>query len=76
MDHLVHQIELSHLYRSQTRKQLRFAFLEFLFRDLVQLAAHLELEQLLFDHGVVVQFLIGHLLDLAEYELEAVDRRQ
>jgi len=42
----------------------------------LELATHLQLEQLLFDDRVVVQFLIGQLLNLPEYELETVDRRQ
>ena len=44
--------------------------------NLVELATHLELEQLFLDDRVVVQFLVGQLLNLPEYELETVDRRQ
>src|SRR3569832_950578 len=65
----VHQIELPHLDHTQTRKQLRFPFAKLLVGDLFQLVAHLQLEQLFLDHAVVVQLLIGHLLNLAEDKL-------
>jgi len=76
VDRLMHQPELALFYHPQPCEQFRFAFGEFLFRDLLELESHLQLEQLLLDHGVVVQLLIGQLLNLAEDELETVDRRE
>ena len=70
------QTKLPRFYHSQSRKEFCFAFAEFFVRYFVQLETHLQLEQLLLDHGVVVQLLIGHLLNLAEDELKTVDRRQ
>src|ERR1051326_9197874 len=69
------QVELPRLDHAQAREQLSLAFLELLVRDLFQLVTHLQLEQLVLDHRVVIELLIGHLLNLAQDELEAVNRR-
>src|SRR3712207_4895537 len=74
--HLAQRFELAGLDRAQPREQLALGLGEVLVGDLLQLVAHLEFEQLLLDDGLVVQLLVGELLNLPHDELEPVHRRE
>src|SRR5215213_7259003 len=74
--HLAQGFELPGLDGAQAREQLALGLGVVLVGNLLQLVAHLEFEQLLLNHRLVVQLLIGELLNLPHDELEAVDRRE
>src|SRR3712207_1946510 len=74
--HLPQRFELAGLDRAQAREQLALGLGVVLVGDLLQLVAHLEFEQLLLDDRLVVQLLVGQLLNLPHDELKPVHRRE
>ncbi len=74
--HLPQRFELARLDGAQAREQLALGLGIVLVGNLLQLIAHLEFEQLLLNHRLVVQLLVGQLLNLPHDELEAVDGRE
>src|SRR3954467_10386837 len=67
---LPERFELAGLYRAQTREQLALGLGVVLIGNLLKLKSHLQLKQLLLDAGLVVQLLVGELLNLLHDELE------
>ena len=73
---LPEHIKLSLFDRSQASEQVLLASSKIVFRDLIQLEAHLQLEELLLDDGFVVQFPVNDFFYLSQYESEAGERRE
>src|SRR5215467_1558059 len=73
---LPEHIKLSLLDHSQASEQVLLASSKIVFGDLIQLEAHLQLEELLLDDGFVVQFPVNDFFDLGQYEFEAGERRE
>src|SRR3954467_6161486 len=70
---LPERFELASLYRAQPREQLALCLGIVLVGNLLEFEPHLQLKQLLLDDRLIVQLLVGELLNLLHDELEAVD---
>src|SRR5207245_1969681 len=66
-------VALPHL--ADARQQLSLRLAELLFRDLAQLQAHLRGEELLAQHGVVVELGVDGLDQLVQHEAHAADQQ-
>src|SRR5262244_3074696 len=71
---LSEHIKLSLLDCPEAGEQVLLAGSISVFRDLIQLQEHLQLEELLLDYCLVVQFPVDDLFDLGQDEFEAGQR--
>src|SRR6185295_1709542 len=74
--HLGQQVQLARLYHTKPREQVRLLLSEVFIRHLTEFESHLQLEELVFDQTLIVEFLIGDLLNLVQDELQAADWRE
>src|SRR6266581_5500823 len=76
MNRLMQGIKLLLFDSAEPGEKLRLPLLVFFFRDVFEFELHLQLQQMRFDHALIVEFALGNLLALLQYEFKTVDREK